>query len=82
MRTSGYVILRQSRRIPGATPKKVGYFIYIAGQLGPIILSFMTVDILTGGGFLGNIGMMAVVIGSLFPIAFIIMYGLNFKHLK
>jgi len=56
--------------------KKAGFYIYCIGELAPVILPF----ILFGGfGVLGN---MALVMGLVFPIAFIIMYALNLKHMS
>lgn len=56
--------------------KKTGYFIYIIGELTPVIVSFILVGF---GSFLG--GFMAM-IGLIFPVLFIILYGLNVKHMS
>jgi hypothetical protein len=56
--------------------KKTGYFIYIIGEIAPAIASFALL-----GGF-GPLGTMAMVGGLIFPIAFIVMYGLNLKHMS
>lgn len=61
--------------------KKIGFFIYILGQLLPLFGSFMTMNSINLGVFAG-FGIVMTVIGMLFPIAFIIMYGLNLKHMK
>jgi hypothetical protein len=56
--------------------KKSGFFIYLVGEIIPAIASFALL-----GGF-GALGTMAMVAGLIFPIAFIIMYGLNLKHMS
>jgi hypothetical protein len=61
--------------------KKIGFYIYIVGQVLPIIGSFMTMNSIKLGAFAG-FGIIASIIGMMFPIAFIIMYGLNLKHMK
>lgn len=54
--------------------KKTGFYIYTLGQVASIAVPFVIV-----GGLMG--GAMAIV-GSIFAIAFIIMYGLNLKHMS
>lgn len=61
--------------------KKIGFYIYIVGQILPLFGSFMTMNSMLKGVF-ASFGMIAMVFGMLFPIAFIIMYGLNLKHMK
>jgi hypothetical protein len=56
--------------------KKTGFYIYVVGEIAPAIFSFALL-----GGF-GALGTMAMIAGLIFPIAFIIMYALNLKHLK
>ncbi len=55
--------------------KKTGFFIYLVGEVAPIILPFILL-----GGF-GALGFFSMIL-SFIPIAFIIMYGLNYKHLS
>jgi hypothetical protein len=55
--------------------KKTGYFLYVAGQLTAIILPIVLVGF---GGIFGGI----MILMAIFPIAFIIMYGLNLKHMN
>lgn len=54
--------------------KKTGYYIYVAGCIiglvGPLAI--------VGGGVMGGI----VLLGSVFSILFIILYGVNLKHMK
>jgi hypothetical protein len=54
--------------------KKMGYYVYVLGQLVAII----TPIVLVGGGLFGGI----MIVMAIFPIAFIIMYGLNLKHMS
>jgi len=61
--------------------KKNGFFIYVAGQVLPMISSFMTMNSTNMGAFSG-FEMTVTIIGMMFPVAFIIMYGLNLKHMK
>jgi hypothetical protein len=56
--------------------KKTGYYIYIVGELAPVIVSFILVGF---GSFLGGFFAM---IGLIFPVLFIILYGLNVKHMS
>jgi hypothetical protein len=56
--------------------KRMGYFIYVIGEIAPAIASFALI-----GGY-GPLGTFAMMIGLIFPIAFIIMYGLNLKHMS
>lgn len=61
--------------------KKFGFFIYVPGQVLPLIGSFLTVNSMFGGGILAGFGMITIVFSALFPLAFIIMYGLNLKYM-
>ncbi|MDF2438569.1 MAG: hypothetical protein K0Q95_2945 [Bacteroidota bacterium] len=54
--------------------KKMGFYIYLVAQLIAIVAPL----ILVGGGLFG--GLMLVM--AIFPIAFIVMYGLNLKHMQ
>lgn len=58
--------------------KKMGYFIYIAGQALPIISSV----IYLGDFLFTSLGMTAMLTAIIFPVAFIIMYGINLKHMN
>ena len=71
--------------------KKIGYFLYIPGQVIPLIGSFMVFSAMSNmasnaigstGGIFASFGMIGFIFGALFPIAFIIMYGVNLKHMK
>ncbi len=56
--------------------KKNGYFIYIVGEIAPAIATFALM-----GGY-GPLGTFMMVSGLIFPIVFIILYGLNLKHMS
>ncbi len=55
--------------------KKMGYFIYVAGEVIPAIAGF----ILGGGGMFGSMG---AAVGLIIALIWVVLYGLNFKHLK
>lgn len=55
--------------------KKTGFYIYLIGEVAPAIASIA----LLGFGLLGGMG---IAMSLVFPIAFIIMYGLNLKHMS
>jgi len=56
--------------------KKTGFWIYIVGEIAPVIASFLLIGL---SGFFG--GAMAM-IGLIFPVLFIILYGLNVKYMS
>jgi hypothetical protein len=63
--------------------KKAGFFIYIVGELVPLIASLILLGGLSSvAGPFGGAMAAGAFIGALFPIAFIVMYALNLKHLK
>jgi hypothetical protein len=64
--------------------KKAGFFIYLIGEVAPLVLSFVLLGSLasSGGPVTGGIAAAAGVIGAIFPAAFVIMYGSNLKHMK
>lgn len=57
--------------------KKIGYYIYIVGEILPAIATFVLI-----GGFGPLGGMVAMLASLIFPILFIILYGLNLKHMS
>ena len=59
--------------------KKIGFYIYVVGQI--VAVSF---DILNGLSSLSGsvFSVLSIFITLLFPVVFIALYGLNFKHLK
>jgi hypothetical protein len=61
--------------------KKSGYFLYIIGQILPLLgLLFFFLGSIPGPKTGGS--MIFVLFSSIFPIAFIVMFGLNQKHLN
>lgn len=61
--------------------KKVGFFLYVGGCVIAIVVSLMSINVLMPSGLAG-FGMIAVVLGAMVSVAFIIMYGVNLKHMK
>lgn len=63
--------------------KKTGFFIYVAGQIIPFVVLYglMGGAPAMGGPFAG-FAMLGQVLGIIFPLAFVVMYSVNFKHLK
>jgi hypothetical protein len=53
--------------------KKSGFFIYAIGEIAPPIATMVLM-----GGMAGGLG----IFGLILPIVFIVLYGLNLKHLK
>ena len=54
--------------------KKIGFFIYSAGEIVPAIAGFL----LGGGGLIGGVG---AIIGLLLAIVWIVLYAVNLKHM-
>ncbi len=61
--------------------KKIGFYLYVPGAIIPAIVSAIGVQYMMSG-FMSGLGTAGAVIGGLISVAFVIMYGLNFKHLK
>lgn len=57
--------------------KKTGFYTYIVGQVLPLVATFG----LLGGAGLGMFAGFAI-LGAIIPIAFIVMYALNLKHMN
>ena len=55
--------------------KKKGYYVYIIGEIAPVVATVAV------AGFSLTGGMMAV-LGMIFPIIFIVLWGLNLKHMN
>ena len=63
--------------------KKVGYFIYIFGQALPIIIGLYSALAATKGmNFGAGLSIIMTFAGMIIPIGFIIMYGVNLKHMN
>jgi hypothetical protein len=62
--------------------KKMGFYLYLVGEIAPLIITFATLGFAAMFSFAG--GFMALIAGlmSIFPILFIILYALNLKHLN
>ena len=61
--------------------KKSGYLLYVLGQLAPILTYVLFVFLfITGIPIKPFIGIL--ILFSLFPLAFMIMFGIHLKHLK
>jgi len=54
--------------------KKTGFYMYAIGEIVPPVVSMVLVGM---GGF-GALG----IVGLIFPILFIVLYGLNLKHMS
>lgn len=61
--------------------KRMGFFIYLISELIPILLTAFIWLGLSSSSFIGS-SILWIFISSLIPIAFIVMYSLNLKHLK
>lgn len=62
--------------------KKTGFYIYVVGEIAPIIVGIIVLGAAGLFSFAGGFFAKIMVLAYVFPIAFLIMYGLNFKHLK
>lgn len=62
--------------------KKSGYFIYIIGEIAPPVVSLAFAGRSGLGGLFESFYMFSMIIGFLFPVAFIILYGVNLKHMS
>jgi hypothetical protein len=54
--------------------KKTGFYVYTVCQIAYVLVPFIMVGGLAGG--------LMGVLGAIFPIVFIILYGLNLKHMR
>ncbi|MFK7783657.1 MAG: hypothetical protein AB8B56_01005 [Crocinitomicaceae bacterium] len=72
--------------------KKIGFFSYVLGQAVSVYAAYVGISIINEmkaimpiaqmGDMMSMIGGVAMVFAILIAIAFVIMYGVNFKHLK
>ncbi|MCC7453043.1 MAG: hypothetical protein IT222_02665 [Crocinitomix sp.] len=62
--------------------KKNGLIIYTIAEIGSMIMPFVILSMITLPGYLADGMMSFTILLSIFPVAFIIMYWLNAKHLK
>ena len=61
--------------------KKVGFYLYLPGSIIPLVVTGIGMQYVFTG-FMSGLGIFSVVINGIFTAAFIIMYGVNFKHLR
>lgn len=61
--------------------KKSGFILYVLGQGLPVLGTLFLFGFMFSGPTVG-FGVMISIFSAIFPIAFVIMYGLNLKHLK
>lgn len=61
--------------------KKPGFYMYSFGELATPILSIILIGNVFAGTFFSAMGVAGNVIGFIFPVAFIVMYALNLKHM-
>lgn len=60
--------------------KKTGFYLYLIGQIAPLIVGFLTFQSL--GGEMIEFQLLYFGLSAIFPVGFIILYGLNYKYLK
>lgn len=62
--------------------RKSGYFIYVIGQTLPFISLIIMYPLLQDSKFIGPLMLIGYVVMAFFSLAFIVMYGLNLKHMR
>lgn len=58
--------------------RKIGFYVYIVGQIAPLVV----IGLMLGSNVQNELGMVGLMFAAIFPIGFIVMYGLNFKYLR
>ena len=61
--------------------RKIGFPFYLIGQILPVIGIFLFASTMFDGPMIG-FSILLTFMSTLFPIAFVIMFGVNLKHLK
>lgn len=61
--------------------RKPGYFIYVAGQILPLITLYMIYSVTQDIPIMGPMMLVVAIFSALFSIGFVVMYGLNLKHM-
>lgn len=61
--------------------RRIGFYTYILGQLASLFASYFTLNTLIKG-LISGIGFIPLILSLLITIGFIVMYTLNYKHLK
>lgn len=62
--------------------RKTGYYIYVVGHIIPLVALYALLGGGPGMGAWQGFQVLTQAMGIIFPIAFIIMYGVNLKHMK
>lgn len=62
--------------------KKTGFYLYVVGEIGPIILQYVVFKEVYELLSRDSNAMYGMVIGLAIPLAFVVMYALNLKHMK
>jgi hypothetical protein len=62
--------------------KKIGYFIYLVGEVAPIITSVVLFFNFSSNPFISLVFWIGNALAFVFSAAFIIMYGVNLKHMS
>ena len=61
--------------------KKMGFYIYLVGEIAPLVITFATIGFASMFSFEGGIMALMTAFMSIFPILFIILYAINLKHM-
>ena len=61
--------------------KKMGFYIYLVGEIAPLVITFATIGFASMFSFGGGIMAIMTAFMSIFPILFIILYAINLKHM-
>jgi hypothetical protein len=61
--------------------KKMGFYIYLVGEIAPLVISIATIGFAGMFNFAGGLMALAMAFGFLFSVIFILLYALNLKHL-
>lgn len=55
--------------------KKMGFYIYVVGEIAPVIVSTVLMGATALAGF-------TLILGAIIPVVFIVLYALNLKHMS
>lgn len=62
--------------------RKIGFFLYVGGQILPFISLYAMYSVVQNVPIMGISFLIVSFIVAIFAIAFIIMYGINLKHMR
>jgi len=62
--------------------RKSGFFMYVGGQVAAFAVAIPTYLVVADIPFLGMMALIGVVFSALVYVAFIVMYGVNLKHMR